>query len=317
MKKILVFEPWHLGDVAVALSSIKPYIQSGVEFTLVCNQKWQRWPEKAGRLKRVVGFNAPWTQRYNKQKYNPFNYSLFKIQEFRKEVLKDKPDIIVELRNDIRAKIFLKVLFPGVSVKSPGLHKSVNVYNRVRVFSFLPTGSAKQFSSGVSDGTIVLFFGATDFNRMLDNSTRIKLLDALHESGNHLCLILQPDDNVDEYNKLKSQYGLNRLSFVQGNLLTIADTISQCSLVISTDSGWLHLANYYGKKTIGLFGFDTLDSWLPPGSYWVKSEICYPAATRYKKSYKNIQPLTSLNIEKVVKLAEHVLNENEKSIFHG
>ena len=84
-----------------------------------------------------------------------------------------------------------------------------------------------------------------------------------------------------------------------GPIDSIIERVKEFDLCISTDSGWLHLSNFLGLKTIGLLGFDTRYVWLPPFSNFILSEKYYKAKYRYKKKYFNTQPLASLEIKKV------------------
>lgn len=306
MRKILLFEPWHLGDVAVALSVIKPFKQGDYEFVLVCNKHWKGWALKTGMVNTVIDFVPPWTGRDRRDKYNPFNYKITEILKFKKQVVDYHPDCIIDLRGDIRARAFLKVLFgKKIKIISSSLDTKANVYRRGEVLQ-----RELRMLSAKTDFVIehrpikriVLFFGAADKNRRLPLKKTIELIVRLNEQNFFLNLILQSDEDVDRMEKMKKNLGLENVGLIRGDIGYIAEKIKESDLVITTDSGWLHVASFYNKPSIGLFGFDTMHTWLPPGAFCVTSNVIYRAKHRYKKKYRNLQPLSTLNIDKVMEL---------------
>jgi ADP-heptose:LPS heptosyltransferase len=312
LKKILLFEPWHLGDVAIALSLTKAYHKPNVEFSLVCNNTWKDWTLSTGIIRKVFVFTPPWTKRYKREKYNPFNYRLNEIMQFKKQVMTYKPDYIVNLRGDIRAKLFLKLLFGKTKIIS-AINEDVNVYNKrdtlKQVLSVSISKTAKV--NQPVPKSICLFFGATDFNRTVPLEKSIELVSSLSQTGYGLNLVLQPNDDFQKWSEIKSDLNLESLRLIKGDVLLIANIIKESSIMISTDSGWLHVAHFYEKPVIGLFGFDTVDSWLPPGAAYIKSKQLYPESYRYKNKYQSLQPLASIDVSQVVKS----LQQFQKSLF--
>jgi ADP-heptose:LPS heptosyltransferase len=310
MKKILLFEPWHLGDVAVALSVIKPYRQAGHEFGLVCNKQWKEWALGTEMISSVIDFAPPWTYRKRREKYNPLNYKIGQIKKFRSQVLDYHPDRIVDLRGDIRANYFLKLLF-GRKIKIIGsrLPDGANVYKRGEVLQKhlrknpIPIITTHK---GQPVKTIALFFGAADSNRMLPFKKALELITALSEQNFCLNLILEPNADMRSVEEIRRNLTINTVKFIQGNVSCIADKINHSDFVISTDSGWLHVAHFYSKPSIGLFGFDTMKTWLPPCSFCLTSDKLYPAEYRYQKRYRDLQPLSTLNINTALELVQSV-----------
>lgn len=299
-----------MGDVAIALSVIKPFKQGDYEFALVCNKHWKEWALKTGMVNTIIDFVPPWTERDRWDKYNPFNYKIPEILKFKKQVVDYHPDCIIDLRGDIRARSFLKILFgKKIKIISSRLDAETNVYRRGEVLQ-----RELRISSAKTDfviehrpiKTIVLFFGAADKNRRLPLKKIIELIVRLNEQNFFLNLILQSDADTDRMKEMKNNLGLVNLKLICGNVGYIAEKIRESNFVITTDSGWLHVASFYNKPSIGLFGFDTMHTWLPPGAFCVTSNVIYPAKHRYKKKYRNLQPLSTLNINKVMELLKPV-----------
>jgi ADP-heptose:LPS heptosyltransferase len=319
LKKILLFEPWHLGDVAVAMSVCRPFAGQGTSFALACNPKWQSWALGTGIISEAIPVSAPWTGRHKREKYNPFNYKVSKIREFRSRVLAYKPDLILDLRGDIRANIFLTLLFgKHCEVRSAKNQSCRNVYNRGELIqSVLGYPSVQyRFMSNQTDRkkAVTLFFGASDRNRIVPTEASFKVLTALHKEGYELNLILQPSDDRETITHLKQSLGLQRLNILEGSLTEISSFIKETAIVVSTDSGWLHIAHFYGKPTIGLFGFDTMKNWLPPGSSYITAKELYPDHFRYKRKYQKLQPLETIQAGEVVRLVQQLESQINISI---
>ena len=310
VNKIILFEPWHLGDVAVCLSATKELLQPDIEFILVCNKKWKEWALSTGVVNHIIEFAPPWTFRNNTEKYNPLNYSIKEIRRFRREVLQHHPNLIIELRGDIRATFFLKLLFGNkIKINSSDLSSKANVYSRGEIVKRrldIMTTKLKNKIQHVCNNRIALFFGAADYNRRVPDKTALELIIQLHAAGYHLSLILQPGDNAAIFQNKKVEFNLPRLEIFQGAISEIVREILDSFLVISTDSGWLHVAYFYNKATIGLFGFNTMETWAPPGATIVTSEIVFPDFYRYKRKYRSIQPLENLQANKVLEVVREL-----------
>jgi ADP-heptose:LPS heptosyltransferase len=310
MKKILLFEPWHLGDVAVALSVIKQYKQNDCEFSLVCNTNWENWALSTKLVTKVFGFSPAWTLPRQLDKYNPLNYPLYQILEFKKNVLNYRPDVIVDLRGDIRAKFFLKLLFgPSIKIVSEKIPEGVNVYQRGQALQhYLKSNpSTNNFTSSLFTGnSLTVFLGASDKNRMVPEEPAIDLITKLHEKGFTVNLILQPSDDLNRMEQIKKERNLANLKLIMGDVVHVSRIIKDSSMVVSTDSGWLHVSFFHGIPTVGLFAFDTIKTWLPPGASCVAPKEVYPAYYRYKRKYQSLQPLALIDTGKVVEAIEQL-----------
>jgi len=99
-------------------------------------------------------------------------------------------------------------------------------------------------------------------------------------------------------------------------LLTIPELgalLQRCTLVISNDSGPLHLAACFGTPTIGLFGPESPDFYGPIGAaaFSIYKEIfCSPCMNVYgAKSFRcpfDAQCMKNIQIQDVVSLIEEV-----------
>lgn len=316
-KKILLFEPWHLGDVAIALSVSKNFADAGVEFGLVCDPNWKAWALSTGIVGDVIEFTPPWTMRKRRDKYNPFHYNLSAFIQFRKRVLAYAPDFIFELRGDIRAKTFLNLLFcRQIPIKSSDLHPQTNVYKRgnqlKNLLSYLPITNCVNKADSSAGGNLTLFCGASDQNRAVPHEIAMALIRKLHQEGYIVNLILQPSDDLQKIQQFKDRNNLSNVKLLHGDFAKMIECLVKSTLVVSTDSGWLHIAHFYEKPTIGVFGFDTIRTWLPPGSSAITSEELYPYSYRYKARFQHLRPLLSLDIDKVIRLVQKLEAQLQK-----
>lgn len=118
--------------------------------------------------------------------------------------------------------------------------------------------------------------------------------------------IVQPSDDLRRLERLKKEKKLCNLVLIKGHVVDVSHVIKDSSLVLSTDSGWLHVSSFYNVPTIGLFGFDTMSTWLPPGMKYITSKKVYPDYYRYKKKYQTLQPLALIDVEEIVEAIQQL-----------
>jgi heptosyltransferase II len=98
----------------------------------------------------------------------------------------------------------------------------------------------------------------------------LKLYDQLESQGHHPVFILGPTRSWP--NKLK-QYRI-----FQMNLFCLYRFLERCEVVISLDTGVMHMAAAMGSKTVSLFGPNLPERWAPRhnGRYIFHEEDCCP-----------------------------------------
>ncbi|MBN8837267.1 MAG: hypothetical protein J0I09_08415 [Sphingobacteriia bacterium] len=310
-KTILLFEPWHFGDLIVAVEIAKHLKTANYKVALAYNPKWDNWIRTETFIDYYLPVSIPWTSRFFKQKYKISSYGL---SFFKQNIIKLRslePDIVVDVRCDLRHRLFLKTVYPFKNVISL-LHESkINVYRKKEfLLSKLKIKSVQDTTLNESINfppQVVLFYGANDFNREIPIDKVQEIICSIKNLEICISILLRPEDNKDVWDKFLLAEDINNVYLIKGDLIQVSNIIKSSDIMISTDSGWLHLASLYGKKTIGLYGFDTLKSWLPPNTIALKSDVFLSAKYKYKKSHQMIQPLSSLDIDVVKKTLVNVI----------
>lgn len=316
---IVLFEPWTLGDVVIAVYTAKLLKDRDYNVSIVCSVHWKEWLLTLNLFDEVIGFRLPWTEK--KQKYNITRYSLHEFLELRNKLKNLLPNYICDIRGDIR-NFFLLNILNVTKVISLFESKKSNVYQRPLLLlrkmnidvvkkDFLEPPTISQNNI---ERKIICFFGASWKNRQVPMEKSIDIVTSLLNIGYRVIIILQPIDDIKIWDKIKDLYS-DKILTVKGSINSVVDEIKNSSVCISTDSGWLHIATFYRIPTIGLFGYDTINEWAPPYTEIVCSKPLLPASDRYKKKKEEDVPLQYLSTEEVVEKCNNLLLSKRDQSF--
>ena len=64
-KKLLIFEPWGLGDLAIATNAAR-ILKQQYRISFICSQKWMEWLKSIDFIDEVVSFKAQWAEKKDK-----------------------------------------------------------------------------------------------------------------------------------------------------------------------------------------------------------------------------------------------------------
>lgn len=313
-KKIALFEPWHFGDLIISCNFARELAENNksLEIHYVIKPTWKQWLEKQKYISQIYTYNAPWTWKHGK--YFFWNYSIPELIRLGCDLRKEKYCFVLDARGDIRHSIFLHAL--GLrNIISPHYPKNMNVYERYHFINDkyrfgINNLLINNIKNDNKSGYIAVFIGSAWKNRAVPIQKGLELIDALIRMGETVKLILQPEDDKYPWQTFQSNYK-NRFEYIQGNLLFAEQIVLNAKACISTDSAWMHLANYHYIATIGLFGWQNADMWAPLQCDVVFSEKVLRAEERYKLKNEHVQPLSTLNIEKVLKAVERIHTKQE------
>jgi ADP-heptose:LPS heptosyltransferase len=311
--RIILFEPWSLGDVAIAASITKIVCYSDIQVGIVASSRYFKWLEAIGLFHSVFQFDAPWVQWSGK--YWPWKYSLREILRLREQVKGFNPDIICSPREDMRHRFFLEILrvHPARAVL---IHAHRNVYAKIGAVASLlgvepksqPVRNLSKLKNG--NASVYCFFSSGRPNRSVPFDIGVRIIKGLIETGSSVSLVLPPEERIDTWRSVFSARVGESFSIVQGPLEVISTEFSQkACLCLTTDSAWMHLAYLYGVPIVGMFGFDTYEEWAPPGCVPVFSRKILPSQLRYSASFQHVQPLAELEPEEVVNVCNRLLRE--------
>lgn len=289
-KRIIIFEPWNLGDLVIATNYARSLVKFGNEIAFICSPKWKEWIELNEFIKSVFYLSIPWTDK--EKKYSLSKYNTKDFIAARKFIKSYRPDFIWDTRYDIRHKMLL-FLLGGYPYYYIPLYNQQNVYCKFKTLNLLTTNN---FIDNKSELKIFCFLGSDWLNRQVPLCKSKELLEKIVHLGK-VTVILQPEDSIDKYKNIIP----SNISLLKGSLTTIISALGESDLLITTDSAWAHMGAFYNIKQIVLMA-TTAVIWVPPLSEIVFSDNPLPASVRYKKKYAHCQPLEKLDTLKVVTL---------------
>lgn len=309
VREIAIFEPWGLGDVVIALYAAKGLKEKGCEVTVICDPVWAPWVESLDFIKNTIPFHAPWTEKI--KKYSLRKYRFSEVWHLRDRLKNISMDYLCEIRGDIRNVILLNILmlcpvvsFIGQKFKKRWHRAGKLVQHFETKFKCLNKESLLERHYAKDEGKqIFCFFGSAWKNKQVPISKSIEIVLALLKNNFSVTTILQPEDSQSNWDFLKEKYG-NQISLLQTDMVNSSKKLSKAKILITTDSGWLHMAHFYGVPTIGLFGFQNAEEWSPPNCHIVYSKNVMPRHIQYNLSYENTQPLSEISITEILKITD-------------
>ncbi len=307
MHHALIFEPWTLGDVVVA-ACVARQLKLHYEISIVAAPEWEKWLQTLGLFAFVIPFHIPWTDQ--KKKYDFGRYRISRFLELRRGIRQITPDVILDLRGDPRNVVFLKILNVA-PVVSLWRQRPVNVYERVNVIMNLIEKDAAGSNVApfevirTKSSRITCFFGASWGNRQVPRDQALCILKGLSA----ICpvnLLLQPSESAELWNN----QNIDGLCVLQLSVIDAAEIIKESRVCVCTDSGWIHMAYFYGVPRVALLGFDTSQEWMPPETRIIFSNPYFPAKVRYRARYRDSIPLANISVPAVIRVVQELLAQS-------
>jgi ADP-heptose:LPS heptosyltransferase len=318
VRTVVLFEPWGLGDLAIALGAVQALRSRGCKVAIVCHPDWVEWVLGSGRADWVVGFHAPWTDKTAKYQVDKYRASdFFALRQHLKEI---EPDVLCELRGDVRNLLMLKSLGLCRVVTLVG-GRFANRYERppailekLAIDPALPVRPSpiRQPANRQDKWHIVAFFSAAWENRAVPAAMAQEVTSAILRAGIRISVIIPDQGSLASWYPLPLP-GTEQANVIRGSVVDACRAISEADACVSTDSGFLHVAHLYGLPVFGLFGFATEDEWAPPGCTIIRPAKCFPAESRYAKAGEELNPLEGLDPELVASTVLRGLHEYRAS----
>lgn len=194
----------------------------------------------------------------------------------------------------------------------PIISKRINylLINESKEFakSFLNNIITKEFLIGIIQS------GGWDSKRC-PKEKWVEIIESLSEKINCNVLILWGPEDFDDANFIKNNVN-NSILAPETDLKQLAGLISQCNLIISNDSGPMHLSAALGVPTIGLFGPTDPKKHGPysdKSDYVIKSDLhcimCNKLVCPYKK-----ECFFQMDIDEIISKAIKLLKSHAKEV---
>jgi lipopolysaccharide heptosyltransferase II len=160
---------------------------------------------------------------------------------------------------------------------------------------------------------IAIFPGASVLERRWGGENFGQAAKTLHESGKEIVILGAHDDRADA-DEIKKYIGDSIDLTGKTSLIDVASLLKHCRLLITADSGLLHIAVAVGTPTVSLFGSGIQKKWAPRGKKHIVLNhqlLCSPC-TRFgytPRCKNNVKCLSSIGGDEVMKAVETLLDE--------
>jgi heptosyltransferase-3 len=256
IKRILVVSLSNIGDVVLTLPvvDILRAAYPSVELQLVVGPKAKSLFDENPAISRLVVYNKKMSWREK----------LLWVSDLRRQ----RFDLIVDLRNSmlpflLNAKTVTPPAFSSskVHMKTKHLARLALVLNAADLhaersavcLSARQSASVERLVHGWKDYVIVAP-GAADTRKRWDEEGFLQVIRRLHARGKKVVVVGDQNDKVVA-GRIAASFSDGVLDLCgQTTLVELAGILSRASLAVTNDSGVMHLASYFDRPVIALFG---------------------------------------------------------------
>ena len=168
------------------------------------------------------------------------------------------------------------------------------------------------------DKLIAIFPGTSIKQKRWGGDKFGKVARSLYAIG-HTIVIFGSSADRDNAERIK-KYVANCIDLTgKTNLRDVAAVLKMSKVLITTDTGLMHLAYAVGTPTVSLFGPSIEKKWAPKGNGHIvinKHLGCSPC-TRFgytPRCKRNVECLSLISVDEVIRAAEIILNTNNADI---
>ena len=214
---------------------------------------------------------------------------------------------ILYSHEDYEVHSFLHLTGPLIS-KAPHFDKN-------KPFVDIPDNASTVLSSGkeTKKNLVAVFPGASVPERRWGGDGFGKVAEALTDKGYEIIILGSRSESGDA-ERIK-KYAKNAVDMTgRTGLMGVAALLKSCNLLISADSGLLHIAYAVGTPTVSLFGSGIEKKWAPPGKRHRVLNKHLPCSPCTKFGYtprcrRNVECLLSIDAGEVIRTAVTLLEE--------
>jgi heptosyltransferase-2 len=287
VRKILVLELWHMGDVVLAT----PVLQSlramfpGATITLLAKNHARDLLEHSGLVDEIVTFDFPWTAMSDK--YDPSRYDRAAIREVVRRLREEQFDLCLDCRMDLRSNVLTRsigakrrvgydfggggfLLTDAVEAPAADQHK---VDDWMGLLAPLRDESARDGAPVPDPILTVTNEERADAQKLLDSYeiTSEDIVVGVHPGGSHAAKRWSVDNFAEVARTLAERHGAKLLvfvdpegsgsdmqlgqnaAFVRTSIREMMALFTQCDLVLCNDSGPMHIAAALGVPVVAIF----------------------------------------------------------------
>ncbi|MDD4870771.1 MAG: glycosyltransferase family 9 protein [Kiritimatiellae bacterium] len=289
-RTVVIFEPFGMGDIISLDPLVKVLIKNNIKTLVVAKERWNQLLPPSGEMS-WVDCELPWTSYDSDLKYTSSSYfnrkfitSLFRIRRI------CKGGIGIDPRGDIRSVILLYLFgcYPVFSIDhylgdfsrmiTGAVTEKVKYDDLLRRWEinlrFLPFIDIKEVNvappclihltscdSEKNRSKIGLIPIAPWKGRLWQNSKWKEVVSKLASSGIQSVGLCGPGQTCE----VRTALGDDIVVREAKSITDWAEMLSDICVVVSLDSGPMHLADALGIPVVGLFGPGKLPLWAPSG----------------------------------------------------
>jgi ADP-heptose:LPS heptosyltransferase len=315
----VLFEPWSLGDALIAASVLRS--RPG-EYALACNSRWHELIKATiSDPVMLIDVDLNYTLKKSKKHNKSFRKELKEIQP-----RTEKVSHVFSIRGDIRDYLVSKALFPLAKNKTTGWYsffarrfrildlpfqtRTLKTVNRYERWFHLLGISFQEYSASMSKRQIdpdkrlekkrpiSIHLGAQWKSKQYPHVQSLRNL--ISKKSSAIQLLAAPGDFLPP--------GLNEGDVSRLLGLDLVKKLQESRLVITNDSGPMHLAAALDVPTFSIGSSSNIYEWLPPGvkcmtskdmpnGYWVNSSYATDDTQRsWPKADEVISYIEKLNL---------------------
>lgn len=187
-------------------------------------------------------------------------------------------------------------------------------FNVDEPFIDIPSGVSSHLpnESKRDDGIVAIFPGASVKERRWGGERFGEVSKALTKRGYRIVILGSQADKLDAETIRRHAPASIDLTG-KTNLIGIAAVLKECRLLITADSGLLHIACAVGTPTVSLFGSGIEKKWAPPGKMHIvlNEHLACSPCTKFgytPKCKRDVDCLSSISVDELLHSADEILN---------
>jgi heptosyltransferase II len=292
VKRILVIEPWLIGDVVLATPVLRALRERypGAQISLLAKPHAEELLRNSGLVDEVIVTDLPWTA--NTGKYRPSRYDRHAIAELVARLRREKFDLTIDCRMDIRSNV---VTFATGAPRRIGYAFGGGSYLLTDALPASPDDHHKVYDwlallQPLDDGRWGGLDIADNLARRFKPQLRVTPDERAEAAHRMRALGIREDDLIVGIHPGASQprrrwpledfawvaealaarhstrtlvfldpesyretMGLADARFLKTSLRELMAAMTQCDLLICNDSGPMHIADALGVPLVGIF----------------------------------------------------------------
>ncbi len=281
-KKILITEYNCIGDVILITPALKAIRgkYSSAKIWLVVVPKVKQLIESTNLVDECIVFDVPW--------HNKFSFKNWKITfKLMRTLKKEKFDLAIDFKGDIRSNYFLWKVKPKVSlgfdatggdflltnsVKFPfnkhQLERAIILLEQLNIETKFTSPNLEIKSQNSNNKleklNIVIHPGANHSARLWSEKYWFELIEKMNAENRNISVVIPPE--FEKFEKILLQKKLD-VKIFKGNIYEFAIWLKDKQLLIGCDSMAVHIATAMKVNALALFGSQNPELTKPYGEY--------------------------------------------------